>query len=104
MAPRFRPSLPRRARHGRERSARPATDAYLATIAAFAKHDVLRRAPNETPALHARRIADRVDRRALSLLAADYELEEYARRTLNGAEVRRAQARGRHLRQVAKPR
>jgi len=95
-----RPHRPARTRH---RSARPASDAYLAAIAAFAPHDLLRRGPAETPAGHARRVAARVDRRALSLLAADYELEEYGGMTLSGTEVRRAQGRSRRLRELVKP-
>ena len=79
MMPRIGARRPRRPARARERSTRPASDAYLAALEAFSSHDLLRRGPAETPEAHARRVAGRVDPRALSLLAADYELEEYGR-------------------------
>jgi Domain of unknown function (DUF4129) len=96
-----RPHLPTRSR---DRSPRPASDAYLAAIAAFAPHDLLRRGPAETPAGHARRVAARVDPRAMSLLAADYELEEYGTLSLSAAEVRRAKSRSARLRELVNAR
>jgi hypothetical protein len=104
LMPKLGGRRPHRPGRARERSLRPASDAYLAAIAAFAPHDLLRRGPSETPAGHARRVAARVDRRALSLLAADYELEEYGRVALTDAEVQRARDRSRRLRDLVKPR
>lgn len=95
---------PHRVARSRDRSLRPASDAYLAAIAAFAPHDLLRRGPAETPAGHARRVAARLDPRALSLLAADYELEEYGDVALSAKEVQRAKSRSRRLRALVKPR
>jgi hypothetical protein len=103
LMPKLGPRRPHRAARPRDRSARPASDAYLAAIAAFARHDLLRRGPSETPAGHAQRVAAKVDARALSLLAADYELEEYGGMALSGAEVRRARDRSRRLRDLLKP-
>jgi hypothetical protein len=104
VMPRIGARRPRRPARARERSARPASDAYLAALEAFSSHDLLRRGPAETPEAHARRVAGRVDPRALSLLAADYELEEYGRVALSAAEVRRAKDRSRRLRELVKPR
>ncbi len=103
LMPKLGALRPHRAARPREHSARPASDAYLAAIAAFAPFDLLRRGPSETPAGHAHRVATRVDRRALSLLAADYELEEYGGVALSAPEVRRAQSRSRRLREMLKP-
>jgi hypothetical protein len=103
LMPRFGAPRPHRAARPRDRSARPASDAYLAALAAFAPHDLLRRGPAETPAAHARRVGARVDRRALSLLAADYELEEYGSVALSTSEVRRAKGRSHRLRELVKP-
>jgi hypothetical protein len=85
------------------RAPRTASEAYLALVEDL--HDVpdVRRKPEETPSEHARRI--RLDQLAtesgigLELLAADYGLAEYGRRTISAAETRRAIGRWRSLRQ-----
>ena len=84
------------------REPQTASEAYLALVEDL--HDVpdIRRKPEETPTEHARRI--RLDQLAaeagigLELLAADYGLAAYGRRTLSAAETRRAIGRWRSLR------
>lgn len=103
VLPRLR--LPRRrpALQARGRSPRPASDAYLAALAAFSAHGTLGRRASETPAQHARRVGPLVDSLALSLLSADYALEEYGQRTLTTRETRRAQERSRRLQVLVRP-
>ena len=88
------PSPARRRRYAAEDPA----GAYLAALDALASDGRWPRQPNETPAVHARRIrgeglADPSFRR----LAAAYQLVRYARRTLPPREAGRASTRLRHL-------
>jgi len=72
------------------------TDAYLAALDHLATRD-RGRAAGESPRAHAGRVRDAVGWR-LGFLAADYELERYARRPVTTVERRRALARARWLR------
>ncbi len=86
------------------REPRTATEAYLALVEDLRDVPDIRRKPEETPREHARRI--RLDQLAvesgigLELLAADYGLAEYGRRTISPAETRRAIGRWRLLRRL----
>jgi hypothetical protein len=88
------PSPPRRRRYAADDPA----GAYLAALDALASDGRWPRQPDETPAVHARRIrgeglADPSFRR----LAAAYQLVRYAGRTLPPPEAGRASTRLRHL-------
>lgn len=76
-----------------------AAAAYVALVDDLAAHPIMRRAPAETPAEHARRLR-RAGHGGLSmeLLAADYELARFGAVSLNAAEDRRAIERWRRLR------
>lgn len=90
----FRPRLPRALRRRRPRTA---TEAYLAALTHLEIAPAFARLPAESPRRHAARVAGAVGWR-LRLLAADYELERYARRRLPAAELRRALARAEGIR------
>ena len=100
--------LPTLRRRGTQRRGRPvtATGAYLAFLDDLTESDDLARQPFEGPAGHAgrlRRAAPEVPA-AAGLLAADYQLEQYAGRTLSPAETKRAIERWQHLRGLARQR
>lgn len=76
----------------RPREPRTVTAAYLAAIRHVGASPTLGRAAAETPRRHARRVGHEIGWR-LGLLAADYELEQYARQTVTAPERRRAIAR-----------
>jgi hypothetical protein len=72
------------------------TDAYLVVLGHLATRG-LGRAGDESPRAHARRVRSASGWR-LGFLAADYELERYARRPVTSGERRRALTRARWLR------
>lgn len=78
---------------GRPRRLDPAdpVDAYLLALQALAPYDPLARAPSETPAAHAHRLASAsAPGPALSRLAAAYQLVRYGSRELAPAERHRS--------------
>ncbi|MEO8229306.1 MAG: DUF4129 domain-containing protein [Chloroflexota bacterium] len=76
------------ARRGRPTDA---VAAYLATLRALEPYEELRRAEDETPAAHARRLHDAgAGSLELDLLAADFQLARWAGRRISSAEDRRA--------------
>lgn len=75
-----------------------AVSAYLASLEHLERWERLMRRQPETPAAHARRVADAGPGDELRRLAADYALARYAGRTLTPAEDRRGLARWRRLR------
>lgn len=79
--------LPRR--RGRPRTA---TEAYAAALEHLSRDAGLARRPSESPRAHAARTRHALGWR-MSLLAADYELERYARLVVTAAERRRALGR-----------
>jgi len=89
-----RPRLPAR---GRQHAPRTASEAYVASLEVLARWPTLARLAAETPADHARRLRDAPIGPPLSLLAADYALVEFGRRTLTRSEHRRALERWRRL-------
>jgi len=89
-----RPRLPAR---GRQHAPRTASEAYVASLEVLARWPTLARLAVETPADHARRLRDAPIGPPLSLLAADYALVEFGRRTLTRSEHRRALERWRRL-------
>ena len=89
-----RPRLPAR---GRQHAPRTASEAYVASLEVLARWPTLARLATETPAEHARRLRDAPIGPPLSLLAADYALVEFGRRTLTRSEHRRALERWRRL-------
>ncbi|HXX60827.1 MAG TPA: DUF4129 domain-containing protein [Candidatus Sulfotelmatobacter sp.] len=97
--------VPRPARRtGRPAPAVPrdAVAAYLATLDLLADDPGRARRPSETPARHARRLADAGEDLApgpLRRLAADYQLARYAERRISPPETRRALARWRRHRE-----
>ncbi len=95
-----RPKLPRR------RAARlvphDAVTAYVATLATLAQDPSLARRPSETPAGHARRLAEAgadPPPGPLRRLAADYQLARYGERPITAPETGRALARWRRRRE-----
>jgi hypothetical protein len=79
---------------------RTASEAYLDLLAGIAASPSARRL-SESPAAHAGRLrGGGAGSLALDLLAADFELERYAKRTLSPNEVRRALARWRVARRI----
>ena len=89
---------------GRSRG-RPVTasGAYLAFLDDLADSDDLARRPHEGPAGHAGRLRATMPDwpPAAGLLAADYQLEQYAGQQLSAAETKRAVARWQRLRGLA---
>ena len=102
------PAVRRGRRRPWSREPRTAVEAYLALVEEI--HDVpdVRRKAAETPAEHARRI--RLDQLSadegigLELLAADYGLAAFGRRSISDRETRRAIGRWRTLRRLLRTR
>ncbi len=95
-----RPKLPRRRtpRH----SPHDAVTAYVATLATLAENASLARQPTETPAAHARRLAEAGADPApgpLRRLAADFQLARYGGQRITAPETGRALARWRRRRE-----
>lgn len=63
--------------------------AYLAALDLLAASDGTARRPSETPAVHARRVAERLGGPSLARLAAAFQLDRYAGVPLGTAELRR---------------
>ena len=96
-----RPKRPRR----RETRLVPhdAVTAYVATLADLAQDPNLARRPSETPADHARRLAEAgadPPPGRLRRLAVDYQLARYGERPITAPETSRALARWRHHREL----
>ena len=92
------PSLPR-PRFARAAAPGSASQAYLAFLADLEPLPELRREPAEPPASHSRRLRETgLADPGAARLAADYQLEQYARRSLGAPETNRALGRWRRLR------
>jgi hypothetical protein len=96
------PSLPR-PRFGRTATPGSASQAYLAFLADLEPMPEMRRDPAEPPASHARRLRETgLVEPAAARLAADYQLEQYARRSLGAPETARALRRWRRLHSIVR--
>jgi hypothetical protein len=94
------PSLPR-PRFVRAAAPSSASQAYLAFLADLEPLPELRRDPAEPPGSHARRLRETgLADPAAARLAADYQLEQYAQRSLGAPETGRALRRWRSLRSL----
>ncbi len=89
---------------------RDAVEAYLAALGLLASHDDLRRFEGETPAEHVHRLRSMESpeppsiARPLAMLAADFELFEFAGRPLSASEHRRGLARWESIRSALRKR
>jgi len=96
------PRPARRLRRPRPTIPHDAETAYLATLELLADHPDLARQASETPARHARRLADAgqdPDPGSLRRLAADYQLARYGDRRITSLETGRALERWRRRRE-----
>jgi hypothetical protein len=96
------PRLPRLRLRARRPEPQTATQAYELALASVDGGPLGRRA-DETPREHARRIAtDGSGGRDLAWLATDYQLDQFATRSITPAETRRAVGRWRRIVRAAK--
>ncbi len=91
------PALWRVRRRSRRGQSDPVIEAYVRVLEHLETNPELRRASQESPRVHARRVGPRAGWR-LGLLAADFELARYGGRDVSPAERGRAADRGRWLR------